>query len=143
MPAEWEEHECCWMQWPTETFPANATPSWSHFDVEKARIAWANVANAINRFEQLKMIVHPNDYQSALKLLDQSVEILKTPIDDAWCRDTGAIFLLNDNTVESIFGIGLKQFLPTLKLLLISKKQLTSEFKEFNFLSVKRSANSF
>ena len=96
MPAEWEEHECCWMQWPTETFPANATPSWSHFDVEKARIAWANVANAINRFEQLKMIVHPNDYQSALKLLDQSVEILKTPIDDAWCRDTGAIFLLND-----------------------------------------------
>ena len=42
------------------------------------------------------MIVHPNDYQSALKLLDQSVEILKTPIDDAWCRDSGAIFLLND-----------------------------------------------
>ena len=42
------------------------------------------------------MIVHPNDYQSALKLLDQNVEILKTPIDDAWCRDTGAIFLLND-----------------------------------------------
>ena len=96
MPAEWEEHECCWMQWPTESFPTNATPSWSHFDLEKARIAWANVANAINRFEQLKMIVHPNDYKSALKLLDQNVEILKTPIDDAWCRDTGAIFLLND-----------------------------------------------
>ena len=96
MPAEWEEHECCWMQWPTESFPTNATPSWSHFDLEKARIAWANVANAINRFEQLKMIVHPDDYKSALKLLDQNVEILKTPIDDAWCRDTGAIFLLND-----------------------------------------------
>jgi agmatine deiminase len=42
------------------------------------------------------MIVHPNDYQSALKLLDQNVEVLKTPIDDAWCRDTGAIFLLNE-----------------------------------------------
>ena len=77
MPAEWEEHECCWMQWPTESFPTNATPSWSHFDLEKARIAWANVANAINRFEQLKMIVHPNDYQGALKLLNQNVEILK------------------------------------------------------------------
>ena len=96
MPAEWEEHECCWMQWPTESFPSNATPSWSHFDLEKARTAWANVANAINKFEQLKMIVHPNDYQGALKLLNQNVEILKTPIDDAWCRDTGAIFLLND-----------------------------------------------
>ena len=96
MPAEWEEHECCWMQWPTESFPSNATQSWSHFDLEKARIAWANVANAINKFEKLKMIVHPNDYQTALKLLNQNVEILKTPIDDAWCRDTGAIFLLND-----------------------------------------------
>ena len=96
MPAEWEEHECCWMQWPTESFPSNATPSWSHFDLEKARIAWANVANSINRFEQLKMIVHPNDYQSALKLLGQNVKIIKTPIDDAWCRDSGAIFLLNN-----------------------------------------------
>jgi agmatine deiminase len=42
------------------------------------------------------MIVHPNDYKSALNLLDKNIEILQTPIDDAWCRDTGAIFLLNE-----------------------------------------------
>ena len=96
MPAEWHQHECCWMQWPTEFFPINATSSWSHFDLDKGRLAWANVANAISRFEKLKMIVHPNDYKSALNLLDKNVEILQTPIDDAWCRDTGAIFLLNE-----------------------------------------------
>ena len=96
MPAEWHPHECCWMQWPTEFFPINATSSWSHFDLDKGRLAWANVANAISRFEKLKMIVHPNDYKSALNLLDKNVEILQTPIDDAWCRDTGAIFLLNE-----------------------------------------------
>ena len=96
MPAEWYQHECCWMQWPTEFFPINATSSWSHFDLDKGRLAWANVANAISRFEKLKMIVHPNDYKSALNLLDKNVEILQTPIDDAWCRDTGAIFLLNE-----------------------------------------------
>ncbi len=96
MPAEWYQHECCWMQWPTEFFPVNATSSWSHFDLDKGRLAWANVANAISRFEKLKMIVHPNDYKSALNLLDKNVEILQTPIDDAWCRDTGAIFLLNE-----------------------------------------------
>ena len=95
MPAEWYQHECCWMQWPTEFFPINATSSWSHFDLDKGRLAWANVANAISRFEKLKMIVHPNDYKSALNLLDNNIEILQTPIDDAWCRDTGAIFLLN------------------------------------------------
>ena len=96
MPAEWYQHECCWMQWPTEFFPINATSSWSHFDLDKGRLAWANVANAISRFEKLKMIVHPNDYKSALNLLDNNIEILQTPIHDAWCRDTGAIFLLNE-----------------------------------------------
>ena len=96
MPAEWHQHECCWMQWPTEFFPINATSSWSHFDLDKGRLAWANVANAISRFEKLKMIVHPNDYKSALNLLDKNIEIFQTPIDDAWCRDTGAIFLLNE-----------------------------------------------
>ena len=96
MPAEWYQHECCWMQWPTEFFPINATSSWSHFDLDKGRLAWANVANAISRFEKLKMIVHPSDSKSALNLLDKNVEIFQTPIDDAWCRDTGAIFLLNE-----------------------------------------------
>ncbi len=96
MPPEWHPHECCWMQWPTETFPSDVTPSWSHFDLDKGRIAWANVANTISQFETLKMIVHPNDRESAINLLNNNVEVLELPINDAWCRDTGAIFLLND-----------------------------------------------
>ena len=96
MPPEWHPHECCWMQWPTETFPSDVTPSWSHFDLDKGRIAWANVANTISQFETLKMIVHPNDRESAINLLNNNVEILELPINDAWCRDSGAIFLLND-----------------------------------------------
>ena len=53
MPPEWHPHECCWMQWPTDSFPTNATPSWSHFDLDKGRIAWANVANSISKFENV------------------------------------------------------------------------------------------
>ena len=96
MPPEWYPHECCWMQWPTETFPSDVTPSWSHFDLDKGRIAWANVANTISKFESLKMIVHPDDRESATTLLNNNIEILELPINDAWCRDTGAIFLLNN-----------------------------------------------
>ena len=96
MPPEWHPHECCWMQWPTETFPSGVAPSWSHFDLDKGRIAWANVANTISKFESLKMIVHPDDRESATTLLNNNVEILELPINDAWCRDTGAIFLLNN-----------------------------------------------
>ena len=62
MPAEWEKHACCWMQWPhdnPEFYSYAEVPTWSHFDIEKGRIAWANVANAISNFEQVKIIVHP------------------------------------------------------------------------------------
>ena len=98
MPAEWEQHECCWMQWPHDNPEFNSyaeVPTWSHFDIEKGRIAWANVANAISNFEQVKMIVHPNNIVNASKLLNEKVEILSFVNDDAWARDSGAIFLLN------------------------------------------------
>ena len=98
MPAEWEQHECCWMQWPHDNPEFNSyaeVSTWSHFDIEKGRIAWANVANAISNFEQVKMIVHPNNIINASKLLNEKVEILSFVNDDAWARDSGAIFLLN------------------------------------------------
>ena len=73
MPAEWEQHECCWMQWPHDNPEFNSyakVPTWSHFDIEKGRIAWANVANSISNFESVKMIVHPNNITNASKLLN-------------------------------------------------------------------------
>ena len=39
--------------------------SWSHFDFEKARLAWTNVAKSISKFEKVKMIVHPNELKKA------------------------------------------------------------------------------
>ena len=98
MPAEWEEHECCWMQWPHDNSDFSgygSVPTWSHFDVEKGRIAWANVASKISEFEKVKMIVHPNNIQNAKKILDPKVEIVEFINDDGWARDSGAIFLLN------------------------------------------------
>jgi len=100
MPAEWFLHECCWMQWPNENINFNSysnVPSWSHFDFEKGRIAWANVAKAISEFEKVKMIVHPKNIQNAKNQLDQKVEIIEFINDDGWSRDTGAIFLLDKN----------------------------------------------
>ena len=98
MPGEWEKHACCWMQWPhvnPEFKSYAAVPSWTHFDIEKGRIAWANVANAITNFEPVKMIVHPDNIVNAKKLLNEKVKIHKFINDDAWARDSGAIFLLN------------------------------------------------
>ncbi len=99
MPAEWYPHKCCWMQWPYNNPNHDgygAVPSWSHFDFEKGRLAWANVANSIVKFEQVKMITHPDEIRKAKKLLDSKIEIIELKIDDCWARDSGATFLLND-----------------------------------------------
>ena len=99
MPAEWHPHECCWMQWPYEN-PNHSgysnIPSWSHFDYEKGRLAWANVAKSISKFEKVKMLVHPDCIAKANELLDSKIEIIELKIDDCWARDSGAIFLLNN-----------------------------------------------
>ena len=99
MPAEWYPHKCCWMQWPYENPNHDgygAIPSWSHFDFEKGRSAWANVAKSIAEFEKVKMIVHPDNKKNAKNLLDDKIEIIEFKIDDCWARDSGAIFLLDN-----------------------------------------------
>ena len=99
MPAEWYPHKCCWMQWPYNNPNHDGygtVPSWSHFDFDKGRLAWANVANSISKFEKVKMMVHPDEISKAKNLLNSDIEIIQLKIDDCWARDSGAIFLLND-----------------------------------------------
>ncbi len=99
MPPEWYHHECCWMQWPHEDPNRNSyleVESWSHFDFEKGRHKWAEVAKAISNFEKVKMIVHPMDTKIAKMILDNSIEICEVKNDDCWARDSGATFLLNN-----------------------------------------------
>ena len=99
MPAEWFPHKCCWMQWPYNNPNHDgygAVPSWSHFDFDNGRLAWANVANSISKFGKVKMMVHPDEMLKAKNLLNSEIEIIQLKIDDCWARDSGAIFLLND-----------------------------------------------
>ena len=99
MPPEWYPHECCWMQWPHEFQNKNSyqeVESWSHFDFEKGRHKWAEVAKAISNYEKVNMIVHPQDLEIAKKLLHDSIYIFEFYNDDCWARDSGATFLLND-----------------------------------------------
>jgi len=87
------------MQWPHEDPNRNAyleVESWSHFDFEKGRHKWAEVAKGISNFEKVKMIVHPIDLKIAKTMLHNSIEICEIKNDDCWARDSGATFLLND-----------------------------------------------
>jgi len=88
MPGEWAEHSCCWMAWPCRA------GLWA--DQAATARQYADVANAIARFEPVKMLVPPGRIDAANKLLGENVSIIEMPIDDSWARDSGPNFLLNE-----------------------------------------------
>ncbi len=87
MPAEWSEHERCWMMWPcrAEVWP----------DIEATRKDYTTLAHAIRGFEPLTMTVNPEDEAEARSMLGSDIDIAIANIDDSWARDAGPCFLKN------------------------------------------------
>lgn len=86
MPPEWAPHARTWMAWPCADYFA---------DLDRARHAWAQVANTIVRYEPVTVVANSDQVTSARAALDAGVEIVAAPIDDAWMRDSGPTFLLD------------------------------------------------
>jgi agmatine deiminase len=88
MPAEWHSHSCCWMAWPhrTEYWP---------FAMSRVYTSCAAVAQAIARFEPVKMIASPEQVEEVRQWCGGSVEVVSLPIDDIWLRDTGPTFVID------------------------------------------------
>ncbi|MGZ4133443.1 MAG: agmatine deiminase family protein [Actinomycetota bacterium] len=86
MPPEWAPHGMTIMQWPSKA------ALWDE-RLEAAFEEYANVANAIAAFEPLLMLADPSSAAEARGRLRDDVEILEVPLDDAWARDSGPIFV--------------------------------------------------
>ncbi len=93
MPGEFEPHAGCWMVWPERT------DNW-RFGAKPAQAAFAEVAHAISRFEPVTMLVSQSQYSSAREVLDPQVRVIEMSTNDAWVRDTGPTFVINDQTGE-------------------------------------------
>jgi agmatine deiminase len=88
MPAEWEAHDACLMEWPTVT----RRKFWAdRFD--EAKRDYATVAAAIAAFERVVMVCDPDQRSEARRYCSEGVEIVPLPIDDSWMRDNGPIFV--------------------------------------------------
>jgi len=102
MPPEWELHARTWMAWPVVAADLNSD------DMREVRRAWANVANAIVRYEPVTMVVDPADVSNARDLLDAAVDVYEAKLDDAWMRDMGPTFVRTDDgtlaAVEWVFN---------------------------------------
>lgn len=66
-------------------------------DAHEARSCWAQVAAAVAGFEPVTMVVDPADRGVAVRYLPGEVEIVEAPLDDAWMRDMGPTFVLDDD----------------------------------------------
>lgn len=92
MPAEWDRHERTWMAFPppNDTFGEEGSAS-----LDTARRAWARVANTVVRYEPVTMVAGPGQTGTARGLLDEAVDVVEFPLDDAWMRDSGPTFVRN------------------------------------------------
>ena len=91
MPGEWKEHECCWMAWPPEQ-RRNIYPN-----LDAMRSQYANVASTIAEFEPVMLLATTETVGDATRQCSTNVEVIEQVLDDAWLRDIGPTFVLNES----------------------------------------------
>jgi agmatine deiminase len=89
MPGEFEPHSGCWMLWPER--PDN----W-RLGGKPAQQAFVAVATAIAGSEPVSVGVSAGQYANARRLLPPAVRVMELSSNDAWMRDVGPTFVVND-----------------------------------------------
>jgi len=89
MPGEFEPQERIWMLWPQR--PDN----W-RLGAKPAQRSWVEVATAISQFEPVTVGVNHDQYENARNLLPADVRVVELSSNDAWMRDCGPTFVVND-----------------------------------------------
>ena len=89
MPAEWEAHDGCWMLWPRR-------PDVWRLGAKPAQEAFAAAAAAIAEAEPVTMGVDAEQFDHARALLPPAVRVVELSSDDAWMRDVGPTFVVDD-----------------------------------------------
>jgi agmatine deiminase len=96
MPPEWARHERTWMAWPSSGYTLGDTEE----EADAARATWAAVARAVAGFEPVTVVADPDAVGVARDRLtrdgatEHGIDLVATPLDDAWMRDIGPTFVL-------------------------------------------------
>jgi len=89
MPAEFEPQTGCWMIWPERN------DNWRD-GAKPAQRTFTKVAEAIAKYENMTVIASPSQYQNARARLSPKIRVVEMVSDDAWVRDCGPTFVIND-----------------------------------------------
>jgi agmatine deiminase len=90
MPAEWSEHQCTFISWPV--LDSMCYPE----DYEDVCRGYAQIIEAIAEFEPVTVVVNPDDETAARYVKNAQVTQLRAAHNDAWLRDNGPTFVVND-----------------------------------------------
>jgi agmatine deiminase len=92
MPGEFEPHAGCWMLWPER--PDN----W-RLGGKPAQRTFAAVVTVIAQFEPVTVGVSSGQFRNARRMLPDSVRVVEMSYNDAWMRDCGPTFVVNDQGI--------------------------------------------
>jgi agmatine deiminase len=95
MPAEWGQHEGTWLQWPHDDRHPGQQMRLEHL--------WLAMTRVLHEHETVHIVV-PDErrqehvhQQTAYYGFDRgNIDVRVLPTDDVWARDSGPIFLIND-----------------------------------------------
>ncbi|MBN1678372.1 MAG: agmatine deiminase family protein [Candidatus Thermoplasmatota archaeon] len=99
MPPEWGPHAGCLVSWPCKE------DTWCGYFGE-AKKAYSDTVRAISQFEPVIVLSDPSTVKEAQERVGESAHILEVPLDDAWIRDNGPIFVTSQNEDTSIVHFG-------------------------------------
>lgn len=87
-PAEWEPHAATWAAWPFDD------DLWFG-RLEGVRREMAALLRAVARHEPVRLLLRDAEAEddARLRLAGASVDFVRVPLDDAWLRDNGPIFV--------------------------------------------------
>ncbi|AWB43071.1 agmatine deiminase [Paenibacillus sp. CAA11] len=91
MPPEWAPHERTFISWPVQE--SMVYPE----DYEAVCGGYLELIRAIAEFEPVSVVVNPSDVSRVRALFtEDNIEILPVEHSDAWLRDNGPTFLVNE-----------------------------------------------
>ena len=100
IPAKSEPHARTWMQWPARA------DIWGGADnLDAVRQTIARVANAVVRFEEVVMLVRPDQLANAGELCGRAIKLVAMPVDDLWAADSGPMFVFDDRGALAVVDL--------------------------------------
>jgi len=89
MPAEWELHDGCYLVWPErpDNWRGGAKP---------AQATWVRLVEAVASAEPVTVLASARQWRNARNRLPAAVRVVEATTDDAWVRDSGPTFVIDD-----------------------------------------------